>query len=66
MRLCGGIDSALTAVIAAEAVGPDKVLGVAMPSRFSSEGSVKDAEALAKRLKIRYLRIPIENSFQSM
>ncbi len=66
LGLSGGIDSALTAVIAAEAVGPDKVLGVAMPSRFSSEGSVKDAEALAKRLKIRYLRIPIENSFQSM
>jgi len=66
LGLSGGIDSALTAVIAAEALGPDKVLGVAMPSRFSSEGSVKDAEALAKRLKIRYLKIPIENSFQSM
>jgi NAD+ synthetase len=66
LGLSGGIDSALTAVIAAEAVGPDRVLGVAMPSRFSSEGSVKDAEALAKRLKIRYLKIPIENSFQSM
>lgn len=66
LGLSGGIDSALTAVIAAEAVGPDKVLGVAMPSRFSSEGSVKDAEALARRLKIRYLNIPVENSFQSM
>ena len=66
LGLSGGIDSALTAVIAAEALGPDKVLGVAMPSQFSSEGSVKDAEALAKRLKIRYLKIPIENSFQSM
>ena len=64
--LSGGIDSALTAVIAAEAMGPDQVLGVAMPSRFSSEGSLKDAEALAKRLKIRYLKIPIEPSFQSM
>ena len=66
LGLSGGIDSALTAVIAAEALGPDKVLGVAMPSRFSSEGSVKDAEALAKRLKIRYLQIPIEGSFQAM
>ena len=66
LGLSGGIDSALTAVIAAEAVGPDKVLGVAMPSRFSSEGSVKDAEALARRLRIRYLKIPIEGPFQSM
>ena len=66
LGLSGGIDSALTAVIAAEAVGPDKVLGVAMPSRFSSEGSVKDAEDLARRLRIRYLKIPIEGPFQSM
>ena len=66
LGLSGGIDSALTAVIAAEAVGPDKVLGVAMPSRFSSEGSVKDAEALARRLRMRYLKIPIEGPFQSM
>ena len=66
LGLSGGIDSALTAVIAAEALGPDQVLGVAMPSRFSSEGSVKDAEALAKRLKIRYLNLPIEGSFQAM
>ena len=66
LGLSGGIDSALTAVIAAEAVGPDKLLGVAMPSRFSSEGSVKDAEDLARRLRIRYLKIPIEGPFQSM
>jgi NAD+ synthetase len=66
LGLSGGIDSALTAVVAAEAMGPDKVLGVAMPSRFSSEGSVRDAEALVRRLKIGYLKIPIENSFQSM
>jgi NAD+ synthetase len=66
LGLSGGIDSALTAVVAAEAMGPDKVLGVAMPSRFSSEGSVRDAEALVRRLKIGYLKIPIENSFESM
>lgn len=54
LGLSGGIDSALVAVVAAEALGKDKVLGVAMPSRFSSAGSVADAEALAKRLGIRY------------
>jgi NAD+ synthetase len=66
LGLSGGIDSALTAVIAAEALGKDKVLGVAMPSRFSSAGSVVDAEALAKRLGIRYLKIPIEDPFAAM
>ena len=66
LGLSGGIDSALTAVIAAEAVGKNKVLGVAMPSRFSSAGSVADAEALAKRLGIRYQKIPIEDTFAAM
>ncbi len=66
LGLSGGIDSALTAVIAAEALGKDKVLGVAMPSRFSSPGSVADAEALAKRLGIRYQKIPIEEPFAAM
>ena len=66
LGLSGGIDSALTAVIAAEALGQDKVLGVAMPSRFSSPGSVADAEALAKNLGIRYAKIPIEDSFETM
>jgi NAD+ synthetase len=53
-------------VIAAEALGKDKVLGVALPSRFSSPGSVADAEALAKNLGIRYAKIPIEDSFGAM
>jgi NAD+ synthetase len=53
-------------VIAAEALGKDKVLGVALPSRFSSTGSLADAEALAKNLGIRYTKIPIENSFETM
>jgi NAD+ synthetase len=66
LGLSGGIDSALTAVIASEALGCDKVLGVAMPSRFSSPGSVVDAEALAKNLGIRYAKIPIEDSFETM
>ena len=66
LGLSGGIDSALVAVVAAEALGKDKVLGVAMPSRFSSAGSVADAEALAKRLGIRYKEIPIEDTFAAM
>ena len=66
LGLSGGIDSALVAVVAAEALGKDKVLGVAMPSRFSSAGSLADAEALAKRLGIRYKKIPIEDTFAAM
>jgi NAD+ synthase (glutamine-hydrolysing) len=63
--LSGGIDSALTAVIAADALGPDSVIGVSMPSRFSSEHSKTDAEDLAKRLGIRYESIPIDGVFQA-
>lgn len=63
--LSGGIDSALTAVIAADALGPDSVLGVSMPSRFSSEHSRTDAEDLAKRLGIRFDVIPIDAVFQA-
>ena len=66
LGLSGGIDSALTAVIAVEALGKDRVLGVAMPSRFSSPGSVTDAEVLAKTLGIRFVKIPIEDSFAAM
>ena len=66
LGLSGGIDSALVAVIATEALGKGKVLGVAMPSRFSSSGSVVDAEALAKNLGIRYAKIPIEQSFEAL
>ncbi len=66
LGLSGGIDSALTAVIATEALGPDNVLGVALPSQFSSEGSVADAEALAKNLGVRCARIPIQDSFETV
>ena len=58
--LSGGIDSALTAVIAAAAVGPDRVTGVLMPSRWSSEGSVVDARSLAERIGLKTLELPIE------
>jgi len=58
--LSGGIDSSLVATIASDALGPDRVLGVLMPSRFSSEGSVTDAEAVAANLGIRTLTVPIE------
>lgn len=52
--LSGGIDSALTAVIAAEAVGPENVIGVGMPGPYSSPGSIEDARELAKNLGIRF------------
>ena len=61
--LSGGIDSSLVAAIAAEALGNEHVVGVSMPSRFSSEHSKSDAQALAERLDMRYLTIPIEGPF---
>ena len=63
LGLSGGIDSALTAVLAVEALGKENVLGVAMPARYSSEGSLTDAEALARNLGIRYEVLPIEPVF---
>ena len=63
--LSGGVDSALTAALAAAALGPDQVLGVAMPSRYSSAHSLTDAEALARALGIGYRVIPIDEVFQS-
>jgi NAD+ synthase (glutamine-hydrolysing) len=58
--LTGGIDSALTACVAADALGPENVLGVAMPSRYSSGHSREDAAALARSLGIRFQEISIE------
>jgi len=58
--LSGGIDSALTCVIAVDALGRDNVVGVAMPSRYSSEGSIIDAKELADNLAIDFWEIPIE------
>ncbi|TWT43709.1 Glutamine-dependent NAD(+) synthetase [Phycisphaerae bacterium RAS1] len=60
MGLSGGIDSAVVAALAAAALPPENVLGVAMPSRFSSDHSVADARALAVNLGIRFSQIPIE------
>ncbi len=65
LGLSGGIDSALTAAIAAEALGPDHVLGITMPSEFSSEGSVSDSEKLAANLGIKFREIPIRVAFDA-
>ena len=61
LGLSGGIDSAVTAAIAARAIGPAHVLGLAMPSRYSSSHSVEDAHDLSRRLGLRCLDIPIEH-----
>ena len=65
LGLSGGIDSALTAAIAAEAVGPENVLGVLMPSRYSSGGSVDHSVELARNLGIRTLTLPITDIMQT-
>jgi NAD+ synthase (glutamine-hydrolysing) len=63
--LSGGIDSSLTACVAIDALGPEHVTGVSMPSRYSSDGSKDDAQALAETLGIRYLTLPIEKVFSA-
>ncbi|MDF1596072.1 MAG: NAD+ synthase [Acidimicrobiia bacterium] len=63
--LSGGIDSALTAALAADALGPEQVLGISMPSRFSSEGSVTDSRDLAERLGIRFEVVPMDDVFEA-
>jgi NAD+ synthase (glutamine-hydrolysing) len=63
--LSGGIDSALTAAIATEAVGPENVLGIGMPGPFSSPGSIDDARTLAKNLGIRFELLPINSVFEA-
>ncbi len=63
LGLSGGIDSAVVAAIAADALGPENVTGVSMPSQFSSRGSVLDALALSKNLGIQCLQIPIADTF---
>ncbi len=64
LGLSGGIDSALTAAIAVDAVGAKSVVGVAMPSEFSSDSSLEDAEQLANNLGIEYKVIPIQKTFE--
>jgi NAD+ synthase (glutamine-hydrolysing) len=63
--LSGGIDSSLVAAIAVDALGKSNVVGVAMPSRYSSPGSLADAEAISKSLGIKLYNIPIEQVFKS-
>ncbi len=63
--LSGGIDSALTATIAADALGPNRVQGIAMPSRFSSEHSLADARALAENLGIGFDVVPIDGVYEA-
>src|ERR1041385_5993131 len=62
--LSGGVDSAVTAVIAAEALGRGNVTGISMPSPYSSPGSIEDARALARNLEMKLLEIPITEAFQ--
>lgn len=63
--LSGGIDSSVTATLAAAALGPENVLGVSMPSRYSSPGSRSDARALAENLGIAFREVPIEGMFSA-
>jgi NAD+ synthase (glutamine-hydrolysing) len=63
--LSGGIDSALTAVIAADTLGPEAVWGVAMPSRFSSQHSIDDARSLAQNLGIKFDLLAIDGVYSS-
>jgi len=64
--LSGGIDSAVVAVLAVQALGKENVTGISMPSRFSSKGSIDDAKKLADNLGINFNIVPIENSFKIM
>ena len=65
LGLSGGIDSALVATLATEACGAKNVLGVSMPSRYSSQSSLTDAKALAKNLGLQYQCIPIDEIYKS-
>ena len=65
IALSGGIDSSIVACIAVDAIGNQNVIGVAMPSRYSSKGSITDAQELAKRLDIPLWQIPIEPAHQA-
>ncbi len=64
LGLSGGIDSAVTAAIAVEALGKENVLGIAMPSKYSSVHSVEDAELLARNLGMNYVKVPITKIFE--
>ncbi len=66
VSISGGVDSALVAAIAADALGPARVAGVTMPSRYSSAGTRGDAEALARGLGMEFLELPIEGPFRAV
>ncbi len=66
LGLSGGIDSAVTVCVAAAALGAERTLGVALPSRYSSPGSVADARLLARALGVRLVEVPIEDSHAAM
>jgi NAD+ synthase (glutamine-hydrolysing) len=63
--LSGGIDSSLVAAVAVDALGPENVIAVAMPSKYSSPGSLSDAKLLVKNLGIKLLTIPIDRVFKA-
>jgi NAD+ synthase (glutamine-hydrolysing) len=63
--LSGGVDSAVTAVIAVDALGAENVTGVSMPSPYSSQGSIEDARSIAHNLGIKFLEIPITDAFRA-
>ncbi len=63
--LSGGIDLSLTAAIAVDALGAENILGISMPSGYSSEGSKTDAQELAENLGVEFLTIPIEETFRT-
>jgi NAD+ synthase (glutamine-hydrolysing) len=65
LGMSGGIDSSLTAVIAAEAIGPENVLGVLMPSPYSSRGSLEDAREVARNLQMHTITLPISEIMQA-
>ncbi len=65
MAMSGGIDSSLVAGIASDALGPENVLGVSMPSRFSSEGSIIDAQELTKNIGMELHTLNIEDVFSA-
>ena len=64
--LSGGIDSALTATIAVDALGSDNVIGIAMPSKYNPDSSVEDAKKLAENLNIEFKVIEIEDIVEKL
>jgi NAD+ synthase (glutamine-hydrolysing) len=65
LALSGGIDSALTALVAADALGPERVTCVSLPSPYSSEGTRADARAIADNLEVEFLELPIDDAMRA-